>query len=201
MFPKRSHILAPLTALVRGKGPLKWTDECQCGFVQMKATMAHDAFLRYPDHNKPFHIGGAKNDQVGGNGRRMEYCQKQHDKRRVAQECCSWGNNAANRRATEQINRQLLQDLAGGSESRSEENEEGLYEEEVTSGSSFSPTMSEVDSTKYSEDEGFVKDDDVLSSHVRHVSTILALPLACMPLFIFDIFLQHTFCFLTFQLL
>jgi RNase H-like domain found in reverse transcriptase len=56
MFPKRSHILAPLSALVRGKGPLKWTDECQCTFVQMKATMAHDAFLRYPDHNKPFHI-------------------------------------------------------------------------------------------------------------------------------------------------
>jgi RNase H-like domain found in reverse transcriptase len=56
MFPKRSHILAPLTALVRGKGPLKWTDECQHAFTQMKATMAHDAFLRYPDHNKPFHI-------------------------------------------------------------------------------------------------------------------------------------------------
>jgi RNase H-like domain found in reverse transcriptase len=56
MFPKRSHILAPLTAMVGGKGPLKWTDECQHMFAQMKATMAHDAFLRYPDHNKPFHI-------------------------------------------------------------------------------------------------------------------------------------------------
>jgi Reverse transcriptase (RNA-dependent DNA polymerase) len=29
MFPKRSHILSPLTALVSGKGPLKWTTECQ----------------------------------------------------------------------------------------------------------------------------------------------------------------------------
>jgi RNase H-like domain found in reverse transcriptase/Reverse transcriptase (RNA-dependent DNA polymerase) len=56
MFPKRSHILSPLTALVGGKGPLKWTPECQQAFVRIKAVMAQDAFLRYPDHNKPFHI-------------------------------------------------------------------------------------------------------------------------------------------------
>jgi RNase H-like domain found in reverse transcriptase len=56
MFPKRPHILTPLTALVGDKGPLKWTNECQHAFAQMKATMAHNAFLRYPDHNKPFHI-------------------------------------------------------------------------------------------------------------------------------------------------
>jgi Reverse transcriptase (RNA-dependent DNA polymerase) len=54
MFPKRSHILAPLTALVGGKGPLKWTAEFQQVFVQMKAVMAQDAFLRYPNQNKPF---------------------------------------------------------------------------------------------------------------------------------------------------
>jgi RNase H-like domain found in reverse transcriptase len=56
MFPKRSHILSPLTALVGGKGPLKRTPKCQQAFMQMKAIMAKDAFLRYPDHNKPFHI-------------------------------------------------------------------------------------------------------------------------------------------------
>jgi RNase H-like domain found in reverse transcriptase len=56
MFPRRSHILAPLTALVGGKCPLKWTAECQQAFMQMKAVMAQDAFLRYPDYNKPFHI-------------------------------------------------------------------------------------------------------------------------------------------------
>jgi RNase H-like domain found in reverse transcriptase len=56
MFPKRSHILSPLTALVGGKGSLKWTPQCQQAFTQMKAVMAKDAFLRYPDHNKPFHI-------------------------------------------------------------------------------------------------------------------------------------------------
>jgi RNase H-like domain found in reverse transcriptase len=56
MLPKQSHILAPLTTLVGGKGPLKWTAECQQAFTQMKAVMAQDAFLRNPDHNKPFHI-------------------------------------------------------------------------------------------------------------------------------------------------
>jgi RNase H-like domain found in reverse transcriptase len=56
MFPKRSHILAPLTTLVGSKGPLKWTADCQHAFGQMKAVMAKDAFLRYPDHNKPFDI-------------------------------------------------------------------------------------------------------------------------------------------------
>jgi RNase H-like domain found in reverse transcriptase len=56
MFPKQSHTLAPLTALVSGKGPLKWTAECQQAFAQMKAVMVQDAFLRNPDHNKPFHI-------------------------------------------------------------------------------------------------------------------------------------------------
>jgi Reverse transcriptase (RNA-dependent DNA polymerase) len=44
MFPKRSHILAPLTALVRGKGPLKWTNECQCAFAQMKVTRLPKVF-------------------------------------------------------------------------------------------------------------------------------------------------------------
>ena len=56
MFPKRSHILAPLTALVGGKGKLTWTKECQQAFDAMKALLAKDAFLMYPDHNKPFHI-------------------------------------------------------------------------------------------------------------------------------------------------
>jgi hypothetical protein len=58
MYPKRSHILTPLTALVgsRGKGELKWTSECQKAFDTMKAVMAKDAFLKYPDHNKPFEV-------------------------------------------------------------------------------------------------------------------------------------------------
>ena len=57
MYPQRAHILAPLTALVgQKKGPLKWTPACQQAFDQMKALLAKEAFLAYPDHNKPFHI-------------------------------------------------------------------------------------------------------------------------------------------------
>ena len=56
MYPKRSHICAPLTKLSGMKGTIPWSHECQTAFDQMKALLAQDAFLRYPDHNKPFHI-------------------------------------------------------------------------------------------------------------------------------------------------
>lgn len=57
MFPKRSHILAPLTAqLGHKKRKLDWTPECQKAFEQIKAILAKDAFLAYPDHNQPFHV-------------------------------------------------------------------------------------------------------------------------------------------------
>mmetsp|Transcript_89531 Transcript_89531/g.175229 ORF Transcript_89531/g.175229 Transcript_89531/m.175229 type:complete len:1053 (-) Transcript_89531:4218-7376(-) len=55
MYPKRSHILAPLTAQV-GQKKLNWSHECQQAFEAAKALLAKDAFLRYPDHNKPFHV-------------------------------------------------------------------------------------------------------------------------------------------------
>jgi hypothetical protein len=57
MYPRRSHSLAPLTKLSRGKGQLNWTpDDCKTAFDAMKALLAKDAFLQYPDHNKPSHI-------------------------------------------------------------------------------------------------------------------------------------------------
>jgi RNase H-like domain found in reverse transcriptase/Reverse transcriptase (RNA-dependent DNA polymerase) len=56
MLPKRSHTLAPLTALVGGKGNLPWTPECQQAFDATKAMLAKECFLRYPDHNKRFDI-------------------------------------------------------------------------------------------------------------------------------------------------
>ena len=55
MYPKRSHILAPLTKLSSIKGKLPWNNTCQQSFDQMKARLAQEAFLAYPDHNKPFH--------------------------------------------------------------------------------------------------------------------------------------------------
>jgi len=59
MFPQRAHILTPLTELTKkakGKNRFTWTNECQKAFDEMKAVMAHEVFLYYPDHNKPFHV-------------------------------------------------------------------------------------------------------------------------------------------------
>ena len=56
MFPKRSHVLAPLTANSSGHSPLNWTNDCQSAFDQVKSLLSKDVFVRYPDHNKPFHV-------------------------------------------------------------------------------------------------------------------------------------------------
>jgi hypothetical protein len=55
MFPKCSHLLAPLTDQV-GKKNINWTPTCQKAFDSVKALLAKDAFLKYPDHNRHFHI-------------------------------------------------------------------------------------------------------------------------------------------------
>ena len=55
MFPKRSHILSPLTEQV-GKRNLDWTPDCQKAFDAIKAILAKEAFIAYPDHNEPFHV-------------------------------------------------------------------------------------------------------------------------------------------------
>jgi RNase H-like domain found in reverse transcriptase/Reverse transcriptase (RNA-dependent DNA polymerase)/Integrase zinc binding domain len=66
MYPRRAHILAPLSKASATKGKLQWTDEMDTAFKQIKALLAQDAFLRYPDHNKPFHIyADASDEQMG----------------------------------------------------------------------------------------------------------------------------------------
>jgi Reverse transcriptase (RNA-dependent DNA polymerase) len=45
MFCQRSHTLAPLTSLAKGKGKLMWTPACQQAFKGIKALLAKDAFL------------------------------------------------------------------------------------------------------------------------------------------------------------
>ena len=57
MFPKRAHILPPLTALTSQKsGNVAWSAACQHAFDTIKAILSLDMLLSYPDHNKPFHV-------------------------------------------------------------------------------------------------------------------------------------------------
>jgi hypothetical protein len=57
MFPHRSHILTPLTALTKKpKANFIWTPEAQKAFNEMKAIIAIYVLLRYPDHNEEFHV-------------------------------------------------------------------------------------------------------------------------------------------------
>jgi len=56
MYPHQAHILAPLSALTSTKQTFNWTSECQKAFDQMKALLAHDTLIAYPDHNHPLHV-------------------------------------------------------------------------------------------------------------------------------------------------
>ena len=56
MWPKRSHCLAPLSSLTSSKVKWKWTEEHQKSFDQMKALMAKEALLTFPDFNEEFEI-------------------------------------------------------------------------------------------------------------------------------------------------
>ena len=55
MYPHCAHTLALLTALV-GKKKLHWSKDCEKAFHAVKALLSKDALIRYPDHNRPFHI-------------------------------------------------------------------------------------------------------------------------------------------------
>ncbi|KAL7568789.1 hypothetical protein ACA910_007209 [Epithemia clementina (nom. ined.)] len=67
MFPQQAHLLAPLTSLTsQKKGPIKWQQEHQTAFDAVKALLAANVLLRYPDHNLPFHVySNASNLQLG----------------------------------------------------------------------------------------------------------------------------------------
>ena len=77
MWPRWSHILAPLTELT-GKKTFVWNAEHGEAFKKMKALVAMDALLAYPDYSLPFDIETDASDyQLGGaikqNGRAIAY--------------------------------------------------------------------------------------------------------------------------------
>lgn len=65
MYPQRSHIMAPLHELTGAKS-FRWESKHQEAFDAMKSIMVRDAYLRYPDHNKPFEVYADASDlQLG----------------------------------------------------------------------------------------------------------------------------------------
>ena len=55
MWPRRTHVLAPLTELT-GKRTFVWTPKHQQAYERMKALVAADALLVFPDHSLPFDV-------------------------------------------------------------------------------------------------------------------------------------------------
>ena len=53
---KRSHRLAPLTAQTKQKKKIVWNSACQKAFEEIKAALAQDAMLAFPNPNYPFVI-------------------------------------------------------------------------------------------------------------------------------------------------
>ena len=56
MWPKRAHLLTPLTQLCSSKVKFTWNDNHESAFQQIKRLVTEDVLLRFPDYNKPFSI-------------------------------------------------------------------------------------------------------------------------------------------------
>ena len=97
MFPRRSHVLRPLTELT-GKGAFEWLPRHQKAFDEMKVIIAAEAINVYADPKLPFEIyTNASDYQMGAaimqNGKYVAYwsrslspAQKNHNNRKRTQE-------------------------------------------------------------------------------------------------------------------
>jgi putative transposase len=56
MWRMRSHLLAPLSALVSPKVKFEWRREHQDAFEQFKTLISKETLLTFPNLNEPFHI-------------------------------------------------------------------------------------------------------------------------------------------------
>ena len=64
MWPRRAHLMKPLTELT-GKGSFVWTERQQNAFDTLKSVMAADYLKAYPDYNQPFEICTDVSDYLG----------------------------------------------------------------------------------------------------------------------------------------
>ena len=56
MWRRRSHILAPLTAMCSAKAKYVWGDKEQKAFKDLKAIISRETLLAFPDFSKDFHV-------------------------------------------------------------------------------------------------------------------------------------------------
>ena len=56
VWPKRSELLAPLSALTSTNVKWKWTAVEQTAFDKVKKALSREVLLRYPDFNQPFDV-------------------------------------------------------------------------------------------------------------------------------------------------
>jgi len=66
MWVRRSHVLAPLTALMSKTTKWKWEPQHQKAFAMAKRVIAKETLLAYPNFNEPFQIhSDASHYQLG----------------------------------------------------------------------------------------------------------------------------------------
>jgi hypothetical protein len=56
LYPRRSHILAPLSSMTSAKVKWQWTEIHQKAFDEMKQVIAKETLMAFPDFTKPFEI-------------------------------------------------------------------------------------------------------------------------------------------------